>query len=208
LHVAVALDLSAAIATARGDQKTTVTTLEKLIALSEREGFARELADAQSKLSDVFRESGDLEKAEQFAALAADSTQKSGDIWSVPQRLKTLAEVEVRQGRFADADEAYDRASAFVDSLVGNYSSVLAKTAVITASSEIYTEHFALIAKQLHDLPKAYSIVEQVRGRVLADLLMSGSARPGEAANTEKTIARLRLKLTARTPPREVQRIR
>src|SRR5665213_3968095 len=79
-------------------------------------------------------------------------------MWSVPQRLKTLAEVEVRQGRYADADDAYDRASAFVDSLVGNYSSVLAKTAVITASSEIYTEHFSLVAKQLHQLPKAYSI--------------------------------------------------
>ena len=129
-------------------------------------------------------------------------------MWSVPQRLKTLAEVEVRQGRYADADDAYDRASAFVDSLVGNYSSVLAKTAVITASSEIYTEHFALVARQLHQLPKAYSIVEQVRGRVLADLLMSGSARPGEAANTEKAIARLRIKLMAPTPPREVQRIR
>src|SRR5665213_993075 len=129
-------------------------------------------------------------------------------MWSVPQRLKTLAEVEVRQGRYADADDAYDRASAFVDSLVGNYSSVLAKTAVITASSEIYTEHFSLVAKQLHQLPKAYSIVEQVRGRVLADLLMSGSARSWEAVNTEKAIARLRIKLMAPTPPHEVQRIR
>jgi CHAT domain-containing protein len=129
-------------------------------------------------------------------------------MWSVPQRLKTLAEVEVRQGRYADADDAYDRASAFVDSLVGNYSSVLAKTAVINESSEVYTEHFALVARHLHQLPKAYSIVEQVRGRVLADLLMSGSARPGEAANTEKAIARLRIKLMAPTPPREVQRIR
>jgi CHAT domain-containing protein len=37
---------------------------------------------------------------------------------------------------------------------------------------------------------------------------MSGSARSGEAANAEKAIALLRIKLVAPTPPREVQRIR
>jgi len=79
---------------------------------------------------------------------------------------------------------------------------------LISASSEIYTEHFSLIARHLRQLPKAYSIVEQVRGRVLADQLMSGSVRSGEAANTERTISQLRIKLLTPTAPREVQRIR
>ena len=52
-----------------------MTILEKAVALSQRQGFNRELADAQSQLSEIFRESGDLEKAEEFAVLAADSTQ-------------------------------------------------------------------------------------------------------------------------------------
>lgn len=208
LHQSVALYLAAEIARARGDQKGTVTTLEKVVALSQRQGFNKELADAQSQLSEIYRESGDLAKAEQFAKLAAGSTQAGGDMWSVPQRLKTLAEVEVLQGRYADADDAYDRASAFIDSLIGNYSSVLAKTALISASSEVYTEHFSLVTAHFHQLPKAYTIVEQVRGRILADLLMSGSVRPGEATHTERTISQLRIKLMTPAPPRDVQRIR
>lgn len=208
VHQAVALDLAAGIARAHGDQKGSVTILEKLIALSQAQGFARELADGQSQLSEIFRESGDLDKAEQFAALAAGTSQASGDMWSVPQRLKTLAEVEVRQGRYAEADDAYDRASIFIDSLVGNYSSVLEKTALINASSEIYTEHFSLVARHFHKLPKAYAIVEQVRGRILADLLMSGSVRSNEAAKTERAIALLRIKLMTPARPRNMQRIR
>jgi CHAT domain-containing protein len=208
LHQSVALYLAAGIARARGDRNGAVTILEKQVALSQRQGLNREVADAQSQLSEIFRESGDLGRSEQFATLAVDSTQASGDMWSVPQRLKTLAEVEVRQGRYAEADDAYDRASAFIDSLVGNYSSVLAKTAVISASSQIYTEHFSLVTQHLHQLPKAYAIVEQVRGRILADLLMSGSVRSGAAANTERTISQLRIKLMAPTAPRDVQRIR
>jgi CHAT domain-containing protein len=208
LHQSVALDLAAGIARARGDRNSAVTILEKQVALSQRQGLNRELADAQSQLSEIFRESGDLAKAEEFAKLAVESTQASGDLWSVPQRLKTLAEVEVRQGRYAEADDVYDRASAFIDSLVGNYSSVLAKTAVISASSQIYTEHFSLVTDHLHQLSKAYTIVEQVRGRILADLLMSGSVHPGEAASMERTISQLRIKLMAPTPPRDVQRIR
>lgn len=207
-HQVVALILSAGIARARGNPTGAATTLQKSIALSQPNGFARETADAESRLSEIFREGGELEKAEHFAGLALDSTQASGDLWSVPQRLKTLAEVEVREGKYADADDAYDRASVFVDSLVGNYTSVLEKTAVLTAASDIYAEHFSLVAGQLHQLPRAYAIVEQVRGRILADLLLSGSTRSSDAANEERAIARLRIKLLAPTPPRDVQRIR
>lgn len=55
----------------------------------------RTLTTAQALLADIHRENGDLEKAEHFAELAAASTQASGDMWAVPQRLKTLAELHV-----------------------------------------------------------------------------------------------------------------
>lgn len=207
-HQVIALGLSAGIARARGNRAGAAAILEKMITLSQPNGFARQTADAESQLSDIFREGGDLEKAEHFAGLALHSTQASGDMWSVPQRLNTLAEVEVREGKYADADNAYDRASAFVDSLVGSYTSVLEKTAVTTAASDLYAEHFALVARHFHQLPKAYAIVEQIRGRILADLLMSGSTRSAAAANTEQAIARLRIKLLAPNSPHNVQRIR
>ena len=98
-HQVTALVLSARIAQARGNPTDAAMILEASIALSQPNGFTRATADAQSQLSEIFRESGDLEKAEHFATLAVGSAEASGDMWSVPQRLRTLAEVEVRQGR-------------------------------------------------------------------------------------------------------------
>jgi hypothetical protein len=66
------------------------------------------------------------------------------DAWSVPQRLQTLAELQVSQGKYADAKATYDRAGAFVDSMIGTFPSVLDKTALIRASSELYSEHLRL----------------------------------------------------------------
>ena len=158
------------------------------------------LAIAHSQVASIHRENGDLEKAQRAAEMAAVSTQASGDMWSVPERLKTLAELHVAQGRYVEADSVYDRAEAFVDSMIGNVSTVLDKTALIRASSQIYSQHFALIAEQFNDPDKAYAIIEQVRGRVAADLLRAGSIAPSDANRTERTISQLRLKLmTARS---------
>jgi hypothetical protein len=61
------------------------------------------------------------------------------------------------------ADSVYDRADAFIDSLMGNFTSILEKTALIRASSETYSQHFAL-AERLGDPAKAYPIVKPVPG--------------------------------------------
>ena len=97
----------------------------------------------------------------------------------------------------------------FLDAMIGNVSTVLEKTAVITASSQIYSRHFARSADHFNDPHKAYAIIEQVRGAQLPT-----SWRPGlwprlAAKRTERAISQLRLKLMAarstdevREPPR------
>lgn len=206
-HQSIALDAKARIARAQHDDKTALSVLEQSASLAEAGGFVRELTDAQSQLENLYRDRGDIAKAEQFAKLVVESTQASGRTWSVPQRLQTLAELQVSQGKYADAEATYDRAGAFVDSMIGTFPSVLDKTALIRASSEIYSEHFSLAAEHLRDPRKAYSIVEQVRGRVTADLLMAGSVTSDEAKKTERHVAQLRLKLRDARSTAEVRRI-
>ena len=92
--------------------------------------------------------------------------------------------------------------------MIGNASNVLEKTAVITASSEIYSRHFALIADHFNDPRKAYAIIEQVRGRAAADLLAAGSVAPLAAKRTERAISQLRLKLMAARSTDEVRSLR
>ena len=111
------------------------------------------------------------------------------------------------QGKYEDADRTYARASAFVDSMVGRAEGVLDKTALITASSDLYRGHFALVADRFHDPRRAYDIIEQVRGRVMADLLAAGSFTDPGAKTAAVRSARVRLKLMAARSTAEVRRI-
>jgi tetratricopeptide (TPR) repeat protein len=94
-HQVAVLDIVAQIAQDHNDKQAALAALEQSVALSESAGFIRGLSDAQSLIADVYRKSGDLTKAEQFATQAAASTQASGNSWEVPQRLQALAELQV-----------------------------------------------------------------------------------------------------------------
>ncbi len=85
---------------------------------------------------------------------------------------------------------------------------MLDKTALVTASSDVYSQHFALIAQRFHDPVKAYSIIEQVRGRVTRDLLMAGSVTSNEGKRSERAISQLRLKLMRAHSNNDVRSIR
>jgi CHAT domain-containing protein len=151
---------------------------------------------------------GGLENAERFADLSSAATQASGELWAVPQHLQTLAELQIARGRYQEADRSYDRAEAFLDSMIGNASTLLEQTAVITASSQIYSQHFALIADRFNNPQKAYAIIEQVRGRAAADLLASRMTTPSAAKTIERAVSRLRLQLMAAQSTHDVASLR
>src|SRR5437870_4666183 len=98
-HEAAALVLAADVADARHDRQAALATLEQAIALGDGAGLTRLLADVYARTAEIHRTNGDLEKAERCAELAAASTQASGDVWAVPQRLQTLAQLQVARGR-------------------------------------------------------------------------------------------------------------
>src|SRR5262249_33997738 len=89
-----------------------------------------------------------------------------------------------------------------------NVSRAAQKVALITASSEIFTEHFALIAEHLNDTSKAYDVLERARGRATTELIRTAQ-RPNEHdVEVDKQISRLRLNLLKATSPIEVRNIR
>ena len=207
-HEADVLILASRIALARRDKGAALSALEQSLTVAQAAGLGRQIPEAQSQIAEIYRDQGDLMKAERFAELAAASTQNSGDAWAVPRRLQTLAEIQISQGKYADADRVFDRAGAFIDGMIGNYSGVFEKTALIRASSDLYARHFSLIAEKFKDSERAYAIVEQVRGRVLTDLLLAGSVTSNAARENERTLSQLRLRLMAARSTNEVLRIR
>lgn len=198
----------ARIAVSRGDGQRAIADLKKSIAVCKAAGYQHQQSDPEAMLAEIFSKQGDFRQAEYFAAQAAADTRASGDKWSLPQRLQILAELQVRQGKYGEADRTYDEAAAFIDSALADSPSVLEKTALIKASSSLYTEHFALVASQLHNPVKAYDIVEQVRGRVAADLLMSGSVSPQKAEAIEHRISLLQLQMMSAKSAQEMNGLR
>ena len=207
-HEITVLSLQAVLEQSRDDYPAALATCEKTAALAESAGLLRILGAAQSMMADIHRRQGDLAEAERIAQVAAASIQQSGDAWAVPTYLHTLAGLQIARAKYVDASDTFDRAEAFVDALIGKASTVIEKTAFIRASSDIYADHFALIADRFNDPRKAYSIIEQVRGRISTDLLRAGSITSPSARRTEQVVSRLRLKLMTTRSTAEIQQLR
>lgn len=197
------------IAIAKHDEPKAIQELQEAIDLAGSGGFKRLLADAQFYLADIYRRQGDLARAEQFASAAAESTQNGGDIYLLPHRLGSVAELQASQGKYRESDAIYDRADDVLDTMIGNVRSIQAKIGLITTMSEIYTEHFALVADHFRDTKKAYSILERARGRSTTDLLMSGKPPDApEEEQFEKQVSRLNLQLSRAKSLAQIREIR
>jgi len=161
-----------------------------------------------SGLSELYRLTGNLSQAEVLASRAAESAQALGYIPLIPKLLNVLAQIQVSRKEYAEADQTYDRAATIQDVMIGNADSEIGKTALIKGVGNLYAKHFDLIAEHGGDPAKAFAVVEQARGRVMTDLLMSGNKTAPEALATEKNIARLRLQLTDAHSDKDIERLR
>jgi CHAT domain-containing protein/tetratricopeptide (TPR) repeat protein len=185
-----------------------VSYLQQAIDYEKKEGEDRSLADFESSLSGLYRSIGDLSKAEELARQSIASFESSGNIADLPEHLSNLAQVLITRGKYVEADEVFDRAAVIQDTMIGRADSALVKTALITGASNFYSSHFALIAEHFNNPGKAYTIVEQARGRVMTDLLVSGKSTSPQAIETETKVSQLRLQLMTAHSKRRIRDIR
>ena len=200
--------MGAQIARSRGDLPGAIAYLTEAVRHSEIAGDTHALPQFQSELSDLYRLTGDLSQAEVLARRAAESAQTLGYIPLIPKLLNVLAQIQVSRKEYAGADQTYDRAATIQDVMIGNADSALGKTALIKGVGDLYEKHFGLIAEQGGDPTKAFTVVEQARGRVMTDLLMSGDKTSAESLATEKNLARLRLQLTEAHSNKDIEKLR
>jgi CHAT domain-containing protein len=207
-HEATVLALIARLQLAQGDRAAAMATFQEAAHIAESTGLLRLLGELQVLAAQIYIEAGKLAEAEHFAADASESAQSGGDFYAVPQRLALLATIKMKGSKFTEADEVFDRAEAMIDAMIGKASTVRNKTALVRASSDIYSTHFSLVADHLKKPRKGYQIIEQVRGRAIRDVLASPVATSPEARKAERHIARLRLKLMTARSTAELKRVR
>jgi CHAT domain-containing protein len=180
-----------------------IREIELAIAMAQAGNFYHQLAKAQMRLSDIYGRAGNLAEAAKYADRALRSTRNSGVISALPIRMQFLATLRVRQGRNAEADALYRRAEDQVDAQLA-LTPVGARHLLLKPMSDIYTEHFSLVAEHSRSASAAYGIIERVRGRILADLLRSGSLGKIGNLSAEREISALRLRLARATSPAEI----
>src|SRR5439155_6127011 len=195
------------VSRAQKDIPGAISYLNEALQYAEA-GYGSPTSQIQSDLSDLYRLDGNLSKAEELARNAAESAQAAGNIPRIPPALHRLAQVQISAEKYAEADRTYDRAAIIQDMMIGNADTTLGKTALIKAASDLYAKHFALVAEHLGNTEKAFAIIEQVRGRVMTDLLMAGVNTSPESLETEKKIAHLRLKLMAARSDHDIRELR
>ena len=196
------------IARSQGDLPGAIAYLSEALRHAQLIDNKNAIPQFQSELSDLYRLTGNLSQAEVLAHRAAESAQALGYIPMIPKLLNVLAQIQISQKEYAEADQTYDRAAAIQDVMIGNADSPLGKTALIKGVGDLYAKHFGLIAEHGGDPTKAFTVVERARGRVMTDLLMSGDRTSPESLATEKNIARLRLQLTAAHVDKDIQKLR
>jgi CHAT domain-containing protein/cation transport regulator ChaC len=196
------------IARSQGDLPRAIAYLSEALRHAEIIDNKNAIPQFQSELSDLYRLSGNLSQAEVLARRAAESAQALGYIPLIPKLLNVLAQIQVSRKEYEEADQTYDRAATIQDVMIGNANSSLGKTALIKGVGDLYEKHFGLIAEHSGDPIKAFTVVEQARGRVMTDLLMSGDKTSPESLATEKNIARLRLQLTAAHSDKDIEKLR
>src|SRR5713226_6080037 len=196
------------IARSQGDMPGAIAYLTEALRHAEAIDNKNAIPQFQSELSYLYRLTGNLSQAEVLARRAAESAQTLGYVPLIPKLLNVLAQIQISQKEYVEADQTYDRAAAIQDVMIGNADSPLGKTALIKGAGDLYAKHFGLIAEHGGDPAKAFTVVEQARGRVMTDLLISGDKTSPESLATEKNLARLRLQLSKAHSDKDIKKLR
>ena len=144
--------------------------------LCQANGFTHAFAWSAFELAKVYRDVGDYTDAEHYARATVEPMRKVEDKYHLPGHLSLLADLEVKRGDFAAADDFYSQAEDVTEGMLVNTPSRQVESSLIDTMSESYVGHFA-IAARLKDARKAFSIVELARGRSIADAFARAATR-------------------------------
>jgi CHAT domain-containing protein/tetratricopeptide (TPR) repeat protein len=193
----------AGTAAASHNKPTATRYLLEATNLSQSKGFHHVFAWSSFELARLYRDSGNLDGAEVLSSRTVTEMRELEDKYHLPEHLALFADLSARKGQIARADELYSEAADVIDGLLVNVNQRQLKGSLISTLSEAYLGHFELVATKFSEPAKAFQIIEQARGRALADTLRGESeslASGTEAsADAQREINRIQLALLHET---------
>lgn len=172
-----------------------IEALQRAVKLSASINFNRGVAEADAELAALYQRIGDLRKARDCAARCVAAHQQLGEVYLIPHQLAIQAAIETAAGDFEQAEQTYSKAEDLIKSILRHEPSSGAKKGVVSAMSEIFLAHFELAAEYEKDVSNAYRIIEEARGRILADRLSDGRPKIAPRKTPAEVDAERRLEL-------------
>ena len=114
--------------------------------MAQAGNFYHQLAQAQKRLSDLYGRAGNLDEAVSTRTARYGPRETAESFLRCRSRMQFLANLRVRQGRYAEADLLYRRAEDHVDAQLA-LTPTGARYLLLKSTSDIYAEHFALVAE-------------------------------------------------------------
>ena len=118
----------ARLSAAENNPRLAIAYLETARNLCIEGGFHHTLAWSMFELAKVYRDSGNLQKAEERANLAMTAMRQVQDKYHLPQHLALLAELVAKRGRFREADELLEQAADATEAMLANVPSTFSNT--------------------------------------------------------------------------------
>jgi CHAT domain-containing protein len=181
------------------DSAQAVAKLSEAAAISEAAGSHHIYVWSVYELGRVLRDTGDLDGAEAALSKAIGLLRNLEDRYHLPGDLAVYADVLARKGNIERADQAYSEVTDLIDALLVNVTRRQLKSSLIATLSEAYVGHFELAVTKLRDPVKAYRIIEEARGRSLADTLRGEyetlTASDDITAKSQQEISRIQTQL-------------
>src|SRR6185437_10331420 len=155
------------------------------------------VAEADLALSQCYEKLKDLRQARAASTDGVKVSRRLGDKSQLPTQLGQLARVEAELGQVREAETTYKESEDIIQGLLISASSTSRRASLLGTLSDVYLGHFHLEAYQRHNTARAFSVIEEVRGRSTADALSNGSkvdATP-ETRRIRHEIGRLQFRL-------------
>ena len=184
------LTLQAKLAAKRSDRKAAVESLFHAGRIAERGGYGRAQAEAESELAMLLKKGGEFEAAETHLTRGIKTMKRIGDSCNLPERLKELATLKASRGDLIGASAVYDEITDITEGMIASSNTEYAKASLVGALSDVFLNHFTLLADELMDTRKAFQVLERARGRSISDRLQIGAAPDEEALQAKLPIYR------------------
>ena len=150
----------------------------------------RPYAEATLRMTELDMAAGDFQHAEVSVTEGLVASRQLVDMYFFPQHLALAAKIEIYLSKFQQADEYYDQAEQLIESMLLNVPSIAVKASLIATMDTVFRGHFELTLEKENRTAEAFRILEQIRGRVVADNLRtqphSAPNNPADAPNNEE----------------------